>query len=142
MDQITATHDSQILPILHEYGVCVCPSVLSNVEADAIRDGMISELEYITGHLDVPFEFNNPQTWKTLHKLYPSHRMIYPFPWELGHSQYVWDVRCNPKIINKFALIYGTKNLVVSYDAIAFYLPPELHPSKKPYQNEKGAEEW
>ena len=111
--------------ILEEYGVCIVKNVLDNDECHELARGMIESFEYITSDMRAPFKFSKPRTWRTLQDLYPIRGMQYQH-WGLGHAQYVWDVRCNPKIINAFSTLWETDDLVVSFDGVSFALPPEL----------------
>ena len=40
------------------------------------------------------------------------------------NAQYVWDIRSNPKVIETYEEIFGTKDLLVSFDGINCGLGP------------------
>ena len=128
---IETENPAHINQILEEYGVCILKNVLNSEECRRLTQGMIEALEYVTSDLPKPFRLEDKATWKTLESLYPAKRMMYQH-WSLGHSQFIWDVRCNPKVINAFATIWGTDDLLVSFDGMAFHLPPEEN--HKPWQ--------
>jgi ectoine hydroxylase-related dioxygenase (phytanoyl-CoA dioxygenase family) len=113
-----------ITRVIEEYGVCILKNVLNEQECQGIVDGMVKTFQDITVDLRPRFEFSKSSSWKTLEHLFPIRSMLYQH-WGLGHAQFVWDVRCNPKVINAFATIWGTNDLLVSFDGIAFHLPPE-----------------
>jgi hypothetical protein len=48
--------------------------------------------------------------------------------WNIGHAQYVWDVRQNIKIVYVFSKIWNCANdeLLVSFDGVAYHMPPEV----------------
>jgi ectoine hydroxylase-related dioxygenase (phytanoyl-CoA dioxygenase family) len=116
---------SNIKSILDHYGVCVVKNVLDEKECNDIVMGMASSFSHITSNMEIPFNVSDIKTWKTLDSLFPVRNMLYQH-WGLGMDQYVWDVRCNPKIISVFEKLYDTKDLLVSFDGIGFGLPPEL----------------
>lgn len=116
----------QVNDTLEKYGVAVLPSLLNEKECQNINDGVVNFFEYITSEWENPFQFKNKKTWRELYKLYPMHSMLYQH-WKIGHSQYIWDVRQNLKVISVFAKIWDCKNedLLVSFDGASFHLPPE-----------------
>ena len=48
--------------------------------------------------------------------------------WKVGHSQFIWNLRQNPKIVNIFAKIWDCKQdeLLTSFDGASFHLPSEI----------------
>ena len=48
--------------------------------------------------------------------------------WGIGQSQFVWDIRQNPKVAEVFAKIWEceVENLIVSFDGISVALCPEV----------------
>lgn len=134
---------------LDNYGVAVLPSLLNEKECTKINNGMVNFFEHITSEWAKPFKINDKTTWKELFKLYPVHSMLYQH-WKIGHSQHIWDVRQNLKVVEVFAKIWNCKNedLLVSFDGASFHLPPEetnrgwfnkswLHTDQSPTRNEK-----
>jgi hypothetical protein len=47
--------------------------------------------------------------------------------WGIGHAQHIWDIRQNPKIVEIFAKLWkcNKDDLLVSFDATSFHIPPE-----------------
>lgn len=137
--QITVSFNDghqEIIRRLQTYGVCVVTGVLDETECSNLVNGMVSTLSYVTSALPTPFNIQDRSTWKTLDSLYPTRNLIYQ-NWGLGQSQFVWDVRTNPKIISIFEQIYQTQDLLVSFDGFSFLLPPELSPTDKNFEKEK-----
>lgn len=131
MEQVTNTITidnnslNNIHSILSNYGVCIIKNVLDDNECNKIISGMCSDFNHLTSKMDKPFNINDISSWDTLKNLYATDGMLYQH-WGLGQSQTVWDVRTNNKVINIFSKIYGTNDLLVSFDGISFLLPPEI----------------
>lgn len=113
--------------VLDEYGVAIITGLLNETETQSMRNEMWNFLEHISQNFSTPINRNNPQTWKAFKTLYPSHSMLLQH-WGVGHSQMMWDLRQNLKIIEVFAKIYNTtpENLLVSFDGASFHFPPEI----------------
>ncbi len=143
-DAITAaitidyTDLSNLSNIINTYGVCIVRGVLDEDECNNISRGMCTDFSYLTSRMPIPFDVNNPSTWSTLDNLLPTDGLIYQH-WGIGQSQTVWDVRTNDKVINVFRNIYSTSDLLVSFDAVSFHLPPEYNDrnTKRYYSNDR-----
>jgi hypothetical protein len=90
---------------------------------------MWDALEHITQKFDTPISRSDHSTWIEFHKLLPKHSMLLQ-NWQIGHAQYVWDVRQNPKIVDIWKQLWfsatdSDKKLLVSYDGVSCHLPPE-----------------
>ncbi len=74
-----------------------------------------------------PINRNNQESWKEIYSLYPMHSMLIQH-WNIGHSQICWDIRQNSKIIDIFSYLWDCKKeeLLVSFDAMSFNVPPEV----------------
>jgi hypothetical protein len=110
--------------VLDQYGVCIVKNLLNEQECEGIRDGMAQTLEHLTANMRPPFKYENKKTWSTLDNLLPKKHMMYQH-YGVGQAQFFWDLRCNPKVINAFASLWGTDDLLVSFDGFSFHLPPE-----------------
>ena len=117
---------NNITPTLNQYGVAIIPNVLTQQECDAMKQGMWNYLETITANLPVPIKKANPQTWTSFKQLYPKHSMLVQ-QWSIGHAQFIWDIRTNPKVIEPFAKLWNVskEDLLVSFDGASFHFPPE-----------------
>lgn len=111
---------------LNQYGVAIIPNVLNQQDCDAMKQGMWDYLETITANLPVPIKKTNTQSWKSFKELYPKHSMLIQ-NWSIGHAQFIWNVRTNPKVIAPFAKIWDVEKeeLLVSFDGASFHFPPE-----------------
>jgi hypothetical protein len=115
-----------LLETLREYGVAVLPNVLNEGEIAAMRTGAWSTLEHLCQHASVPLKQANPATWKSFDEIIPNHSMLLQH-YGVGHAQFIWDLRQNPKVVAPFAEMWKCKpnDLLVSFDAMSFHLPPE-----------------
>ncbi len=111
---------------LQKYGVAVIPNILDEEECQNMISGMWNTLEHITQNMDIPIQRNNSTTWRTFYSLYPKHAMLLQ-NWDVGQSQFLWDLRQNPKIVDVFAKIWNVrrKELLVSFDGFSVHFPPE-----------------
>jgi hypothetical protein len=112
---------------LEEYGVAIIPSVLDNEECNAMANGMWDTLEDWTQLWDTQITRDNPESWKNIRDLFPKHSMLIQ-QYGLGHAQFIWNLRQNPKCIEIFAKLWNCKpaDLLVSFDAASFHMPPEI----------------
>jgi hypothetical protein len=53
----------------------------------------------------------------------------------VGHEQFVWDIRGEPGVVDAFSKIWGTSELLVSFDAINLSLP---YPKEELEENNRG----
>ncbi len=118
LDNVTAT--------LEQYGVAIIPSILSNEECAEMEEGMWNTLETWSKTWETPITKNNSESWKGIRDLFPKHSMLIQ-QFSLGHAQFIWNLRQNPKCINIFAKIWNCtpEELLVSFDAASFHMPPE-----------------
>ena len=112
---------------LKEYGIAVIPEILNNDEVINFQNGIWNCLNEITKHSNYPVVKNDINSWNTYFNLYPSNDMLIQ-QHSIGHSQFIWDVRHNEKVANVFAKIWNCNkyDLISSFDAISFHLPPEI----------------
>jgi ectoine hydroxylase-related dioxygenase (phytanoyl-CoA dioxygenase family) len=112
---------------IDQYGVAIIPSVLNEMECNQMIDGLWDYFEHITQNWEIPIHRNNQDSWKEILKLYPIHTMLFQY-FHCGHSQVVWNIRENLKILEIFSYFWECNNedLLVSFDGFAFGLPPEV----------------
>ena len=112
---------------LEKYGVAIIPSLLNEDECEEMRNGMWDYLEKVTKDFDTPIDRNDNKTWNQLSKLWVKHSMLIQ-QWKIGHAQFIWNLRQNPKIVNVFSKLWNTKpeDLLVSFDGASFHMPPEI----------------
>lgn len=124
-ERYIATPDN-VKKVLNYYGVAIIPNILSEEECNAMNNGMWDTLEHITQTWTKGIRRDDPESWRGMQQLYPKHSMLLQH-WGVGHSQYVWNVRQNPKIVEVFARIWGCEkeDLLVSFDGVSYSMPPE-----------------
>jgi hypothetical protein len=126
---------SQLKSMLDTNGVAIVPGVLSEQECFQLESGMWDFFEHITSDWSStdqdselkPVNRNKPETWRQLFELQPKKGQLYQH-FDIGHSQFAWDVRQNPNVAEVFASIYSvpSNDLLVSYDGASFHMPPEI----------------
>ncbi len=116
----------RLLDVLLEHGVAIVPSVLNAEECAAFDKGFWDSLAHLTSAWPVPISKDKPESWRELSKLFPMHSMLIQH-YGLGHAEFVWALRQNPKLHFVFSQLYGTKaeDLLVSFDGVAIHMPPE-----------------
>jgi ectoine hydroxylase-related dioxygenase (phytanoyl-CoA dioxygenase family) len=122
-----ASDSTSVTQKLKEYGVAIVSGVLNSEECTSMNDGVWKSLEYMTSQWNVQISKSDSTTWRQYSGLFPKHSMLLQ-NWSIGHAQYVWDVRQNPKVVNIFGDIWNCqpKDLLVSFDGISFHIPPEI----------------
>jgi ectoine hydroxylase-related dioxygenase (phytanoyl-CoA dioxygenase family) len=110
---------------LKEDGVAVIENVLNEEEIIQGRQGMWQTLNKLTENLDKPIQNLDHTSWRSLYELYPVHSMLLQH-FSIGHSQYVWDIRQNQKVVDVFQKIWDQEELLVSFDGVSVHLPPEI----------------
>lgn len=112
---------------LTNYGVAIIPSVLDDNECEQMAQGMWDTLETWTSNWSLPITKGSPESWKQIRDLFPKHSMLIQ-QYGLGHAQFIWNLRQNPKCVNIFAKFWNCdeKDLLVSFDAASFHMPSEV----------------
>ena len=120
------TTSDGVKDMIDKYGVAIVPGVLNYDELSDMRNGMWDYLEHITQNFDIPIKRDKSNTWVEYLKLFPKHSMLLQ-QYQVGHSQFVWDVRQNPGVVEIFSKIWDTKpeDLLTSFDGASFHSPPE-----------------
>lgn len=121
------TTKENVKKVLEKYGVAIVPNVLSKDEVENMKSGMWDYLENVTSKFDLPIDRSNKHTWRSFYNLLPLHGMLVQH-WQIGHAQYVWDLRQNPKCVEIFSKIWGVKTneLLTSFDGAAIGMPHEI----------------
>jgi len=120
------TTPEKLKETLEEFGVAIIPSVIQGDELEGMRTGMWDYLEGITSQFERPIDRKDNKTWVEYLKLYPKHSMLLQ-QYQIGHAQYIWDLRQNEKVVNIFSQFWDVPNedLLVSFDGASFHFPPE-----------------
>lgn len=132
---------------LKEYGICYVPNALTEDECVQMISGTWDFIEHLTQKDNNAIKRHDPSTWINLSSLRPASDMLYHF-WNVGHSQHLWDIRQNPKILKIFSMIWNCEpeDLLVSFDGMAFLPPPEVtgigfaSPNSKNYHLDQSLE--
>ena len=127
MENYYATKET-LRQVIEEYGVAIIPSVLSLEEIEEFKNGTIDYFKHITQNWDNKIDnIFASENLRNFYDLYPSHGMLIQH-WNIGHSQFVWNLRQNTKIVDLFSHFWNCKNeeLLVSFDGISINPPPEL----------------
>ena len=120
-----ATADN-VMDVINQYGVAIIPSLLNEEECDKMASGMWNTLEDITQTWDHPITRDDPTSWRNIRDLFPLHSMLIQH-WSIGHAQFIWDLRQNPKCVSVFSKIWSVnpEDLLSSFDAASFHMPSE-----------------
>jgi len=118
------TTKEKLKETLEKFGVAIIPKVLSDVEVGKMNSGVWDCLEHVTQDLDLPMNRKDESTWRTYFELAPLHGMMHKH-WQVGHAQFVWDLRQNPKVVDVFSKLWEVppEDLICSFDGFSFLLP-------------------
>jgi len=111
---------------IDKYGVAIIPGILRNDEITQMNNGMWDYLEHVSQKFAIPIDRTNNETWVEYLKLYPKHSMLLQ-QYGIGHSQFVWDIRQNTRVVDIFSKLWDVKDdeLLTSFDGASFHFPPE-----------------
>lgn len=105
---------------LEELGYCVIPQLLSSTEAEQLTERVWHEF-IERAWPDCRME--DRTSWK---ETFPIHNPYGIFSGPAGQIQVMWDLRQDPRIVNIFAQIWNTDDLIVNMDGLSFMCPPEI----------------
>lgn len=126
MEKYIATKET-LKSVIEEYGIAIIPNILSPEEINNFKNGASDYFKHISQSWKKPIDiYNISMDSREFYDLYPSHGMLIQH-WNIGHSQFVWDLRQNVKIVEIFSHFWNCKNeeLLVSFDGVSFNPPPE-----------------
>ena len=108
-------------------GYVVLPGVLSTEKADYYRSKL---LNWVTG-FNLGLDLNDESTWTAEHlpQSFKSMFLNYCAP----HERFMWEARCEPTVMEPFAKLYGTDELLVSFDSFNIGLPRRKDLTFKPW---------
>lgn len=105
---------------LEEQGYCVIPHVLSTSEAEVLYQRVWHEfIEKAWPNC----RMDDRSNWK---EEFPIHDKYGIFKGPAGQIQVMWDLRQDPRIVDVFAQVWNTNDLVVSMDGLSLMCPPEI----------------
>ncbi len=105
---------------LKEQGYAVIPGILSPEEADVYVERVWEWLRRLSKRIDR----DDPTTWTREYGWPHSDKLggiIHHH--NVGHEQFVWDLRSTPAIYNIFAKVWDTTDLIVSFDGMCIHTP-------------------
>ncbi len=105
---------------LEELGYCVIPKLISAEEVESYYERVWHE--YIEKAWP-DCKMDDRRNWK---EAFPIHAKIGIFAGPAGQTQVMWDLRQDPRIVDVFARIWGTDDLIVSMDGLSLMCPPEI----------------
>lgn len=105
---------------LEEHGYCVIPQVLSTSETEVLYQRVWHE--YIEKAWP-SCRMDDRSNWE---EEFPMHNVWGLFAGPAGQTQVMWDLRQNPLIVEIFANIWNTKDLIVSMDGLSLMCPTEI----------------
>lgn len=111
---------SSYLQDLEELGYCVIPQLFSTRETELLYQRIWHE--YVEKAWP-NCKMDDRSNWK---EVFPEHNPFGIFNGLAGHTQVMWDLRQDPRIVNVFAQIWNTSDLIVSMDGISLMCPPEI----------------
>ncbi len=113
-------HSFSYLRDLEELGYCVIPGVLSTQETELLYQRVWHEfVEKAWPNC----RMDDRSNWK---EAFPIHNKYGIFAGPAGQTQLMWDIRQDPRIVDVFAHVWNTKDLIVSMDGLSIMCPPEI----------------
>ncbi len=105
---------------LEEIGYCVISKALANSEVEALYERVWHEfIEKAWPNC----KLDDRNNWE---EAFPIHNKMGIFAGPAGQTQVMWDLRQDPRIVDVFARIWNTKELIVSMDGLSFMCPNEI----------------
>lgn len=105
---------------LNTHGYAVVPNVLSHQECDHIID---QAWEWLS-QLGTGIDRKDPKTWTN--DQWPSNFNGIIQRYRIGHAPFVWKARTSSNVIGVFKEIWGTRELLTSFDAMCILRPAEM----------------
>ncbi|KAL3442505.1 hypothetical protein BJX65DRAFT_321509 [Aspergillus insuetus] len=106
------------LDTFNEKGYVVLKNVVSKDRAQYYREKMLEWL----GSFDTGFDINDRTTWTEENLPWSFKNGMY-LHYAAAHEKYVWEAKQEPGVLDAFAKIWGTDELIASYDTINLTLP-------------------
>ncbi len=118
---------SSVRATLEKHGVAVVRGVLSEQECQEMLSGAWDFVEKLSEKFPdgQKLKRDDESTWRAFSKLFPSHGQLLQH-FGIGHAEFLWKIRENPKILHVFECIWNTNDLLVSFDGASLCLKPEV----------------
>jgi len=123
-DKYTSSFDT-VKSTLDNFGVAIIPDVINKDEIKEMNDGAWNYIEYASSKMEMPIYRDKPKSWRTYDEYFAEKSMLLQ-KYGVGHTQHLWNLRQNPKIVKVFETNYGTSDLATSFDGMSFGLPHEI----------------
>ncbi|HEV8050847.1 MAG TPA: phytanoyl-CoA dioxygenase family protein [Parachlamydiaceae bacterium] len=117
-EKVLQTHP--YLKDLEEQGYCVIPEVLSKSETEILYQRVWKEF------VEKAWPNCNMDDRSNWNEVFPMHNKLGIFAGPAGQTQVMWDLRQDPRIVDIFARIWNTSDLIVSMDGLSLMCPPEI----------------
>lgn len=111
---------SSYLRDLEELGYCIIPQTLSTAETEILYQRVWHEF---IEKAWPDCKLDDRSNWK---EAFPMHNLLGIFSGPAGQTQVMWDLRQDPRIVEIFAKIWSTNELIVSMDGLSVMCPPEI----------------
>jgi hypothetical protein len=105
---------------LEELGYCIIPQILSAPETELLYQRVWQE--YVEKAWP-NCKMDDRSDWK---ETFPMHNTYGIFAGPAGQIQVMWDLRQDPRIVDVFAKIWNTRDLIVSMDGLSLMCPVEI----------------
>lgn len=105
---------------LEEEGYCIIRQVLSTSETEALYQRVWREF---IEKAWPSCKMDDRSNWQ---EAFPMHNKVGIFAGPAGQTQVMWDLRQDPRIVDIFARLWNTQDLIVSMDGLSFMCPPEI----------------
>ena len=102
---------------LDQNGFCVIENILSNDKSDKY----INDIWNWLSNLNPNINRNDPSTFNDFNWPFNIHGIIQHY--NIAHQQFVWDIRCEDKVVEVFKNIWNDDNLIVSFDCSCIMKP-------------------
>lgn len=123
----------------HKYGCAVVKNVITPERAEYYKKKQIEWLQ----SFDLGFDPNDESTWTAEHLPVSFKGGMY-FAYSSTHEKFVWEARTEPKVVDVFTKLWGTDELLCSFDGMNITLPRQKDLTWSPWphcdqnENRKG----
>jgi hypothetical protein len=105
---------------LEELGYCIIPQILPTSETEVLYQRVWREfIEKAWPNC----KMDDRSNWK---EAFPMHGQYGIFSGPAGQTQVMWDLRQDSRIVDVFAQVWNTNDLIVSMDGLSIMCPPEI----------------
>ncbi|KAJ5279619.1 hypothetical protein N7478_004991 [Penicillium angulare] len=111
---------------LESEGFVVIKNAIAPEKAKYYQQQSLDWLQDLSPNID----YDNPSTW-TKENLPIAGGANNYFAYSVAHEKFMWEARLEPKVLEAFAKIWGTDELLVSFDGLNITLPNK--PTRAPW---------